>query len=173
VTYAEFRAVLLEDQRANVLNSKGRLIVTAYRAAAYAHSNRNKGLLWSVVARCICGLYKILIDYVMGVYIPVEAKIGPGLCIYHGVGIVLHPACVLGRNCILRQGVTIGSKDGTGETVPIIGNHVDVGAQAIIIGRITIGDNATVGAGTVVLESVPAGALIVGNPGRVRLIAGG
>ena len=168
VTFAEFREMLRADRAANAHNSKGRLIVTAFRIAAFLHSNRNRNVLVKIAALLVNAAYRITFDYIMGVYIPAEATVGKGLCVYHGVGLVVHPGSVIGNFCTLRQGVTIGSRDGTDATVPIIGSHVSIGANALVIGRVTVGDGALVGAGTVVLCDVPAGSVIVGNPGVVR-----
>jgi len=170
MTFAEFRETLSADRAANARNSKGRLIVTAFRITEFLHSNRNHNVLAKIAASFVHAAYRITVDYIMGVYIPVEASVGKGLCVYHGVGLVVHPASVIGNFCTLRQGVTIGSRDGTDAAVPVIGSHVSIGANAVVIGRLTVGDGAVVGAGTVVLCDVPAGSVVVGNPGVVRKV---
>lgn len=101
---------------------------------------------------------------VSGADIPLNAKIGGGLLIPHPNGIVIHPDSWVGPNCLIFQQVTIGHA-GTG--VPYIGGHVDIGAGAKLIGPITIGDHARIGANAVVTNSVPAGATAVGIPARV------
>jgi putative colanic acid biosynthesis acetyltransferase WcaB len=72
---------------------------------------------------------------------------------------------VLGSDCVLRHGVTIGARR-RGEWPPRVGDRVVFGAHAIAIGAITIGDGAVIGAGAVVTRDVPAGAVMVGNPAR-------
>ncbi len=120
------------------------------------------------VGLVIVGLYKLLTEYILGSEIHWRARIGPGLCIYHGYGLVVHSNAVIGSFCTLRHGVTVGSKMVDGVlTAPTVGNHVDVGTGALIIGGYTIGDGARIGAGAVVVSSVPAGAIVVGNPGRI------
>lgn len=77
----------------------------------------------------------------------------------HPLSIVIGDNVIIGENCIIRQCVTIG---GIGRDVPIIGNGVEIGAHAILLGKIRIGDNARIGAGAIVLSDVPAGCTVVG-----------
>ena len=83
----------------------------------------------------------------------------------HPYGIVVHPSAELGPNCLLMQGATIGTNGKAG--VPRIGGHVDIGPGAMILGQITIGDHAVIGANAVVLEDVPAYGVAVGVPAKV------
>ena len=101
---------------------------------------------------------------VTGADIPLASNIGGGLLLPHPNGVVIHPGSVIGPNCLLFHQVTLGF--GTGG-VPMLGGGVDVGAGAKIIGAITIGDRAIVGANAVVLQDVPAGATVAGVPARV------
>lgn len=101
------------------------------------------------------------------VYISRNSEIGPGLLIMHGYGIMVGPSKI-GSNCVLHQNVTIGDQVAAGSNrVPRIGNNVWIGPGATITGDITLGDNVTVSAGTVMSKSVPDGCLVAGNPGRV------
>lgn len=79
----------------------------------------------------------------------------------HPNGIVIHKDAVIGPNCLIFQQVTIGTN---GKGVPHIGGHVDIGAGARIIGPITIGDHARIGANAVVTHDVPSGRTAVGVP---------
>lgn len=101
---------------------------------------------------------------VSGADIPINSKIGGGLLIPHPNGIVIHPGAEIGPNCLLFQQVTIGDAHGA---VPRLGGHVDVGAGARLIGPITIGDHARIGANAVVTIDVPAGATAVGVPAKI------
>ena len=101
---------------------------------------------------------------VTGADIPLNCCIGGGLLMPHPNGIVIHPAAVIGPNCLIFQQVTIGSR---GDGAPIIGGHVDIGAGAKVLGKISIGDNAIIGANAVVLIDVPAGATAVGVPATI------
>ncbi len=103
---------------------------------------------------------------VTGADIPLGSRIGGGLLIPHPNGIVLHPEAEIGPNCLIFQQVTIGMGKGG---VPRIGGHVDIGAGAKVIGRVTVGDHALIGANAVVLTDVPPHATAVGNPARIIL----
>lgn len=103
-----------------------------------------------------------------GIEIHPGAQIGKGLFIDHGCGVVIGETTVIGDNCTLYQGVTLG---GTGKEQgkrhPTLGNNVMVSAGAKVIGSFKIGDNCKIGAGSVVLREVPQGSTVVGVPGRV------
>ena len=100
------------------------------------------------------------------VSLPKEATIGPGLRVWHFGGIFVHPRVIMGSGCTLRQGVTIGVRVDEGP-VPVLGDGVDLGAYAQILGGVRIGHHAKIGAMSVVLCDVPDGATAVGNPARV------
>jgi serine O-acetyltransferase len=98
--------------------------------------------------------------------VPITVWIGGGLILGHPVGVVMHPNAVIGPNCLIFQGVTIGA-GGPIPGAPTIGGHVDIGAGAKILGGVTIGDHARIGAGAVVIRDVPPGATAVGIPARI------
>ena len=99
-----------------------------------------------------------------GADVPLNSWLGGGLMLPHPNGVVIHPGCEIGPNCMIFQQVTLGTGAGG---VPKIGGHVDIGAGAKILGGITIGAHAKIGANAVVLCDVPAGATAVGNPARI------
>lgn len=103
-----------------------------------------------------------------GIEIHPGAQIGKGLFIDHGSGVIIGETAIIGDNCTLYQGVTLGGtgKD-TGKRHPTLGNNVMVGSGAKILGPFTIGDNSKIGAGSVVLKEVPPNSTVVGVPGRV------
>ncbi|MBM4279467.1 MAG: serine acetyltransferase [Deltaproteobacteria bacterium] len=104
-----------------------------------------------------------------GIELPYSTKVGRGVVIEHQGGIVVHGDAVLGDHCVIRQGVTIGMKSTKDAlAAPVLGRGVDVGAGAVILGAIHVGDDATIGANAVVLADVEAGALAVGVPARVK-----
>ncbi len=106
--------------------------------------------------------------FLTGVEIHPGATIGTGLFIDHGMGVVIGETAIVGDNCHLTQGVTLGGTSNRREKRhPTLGNGVIVGAGAKIIGAVTIGDNARIGAGSVVVTNVPANATVVGVPGKV------
>ncbi len=96
------------------------------------------------------------------------ATIGQRFFIDHGLGVVIGETTEIGNNVLMYQGTTLG---GTGKEKgkrhPTIGNNVVIGADATILGAITVGDNAKIGAGSVVVKQVPANCTVVGVPGRV------
>ena len=108
-----------------------------------------------------------------GIEIHPGATIGRCLFIDHGMGIVFGETCEIGDNCTIYHGVTLGGtgKD-TGKRHPTLGNNVLIGSGAKVLGPFTIGDNARIAAGAVVLEEVPANATAVGVPARVVRVNG-
>jgi serine O-acetyltransferase len=106
-----------------------------------------------------------------GISIPKSVRVGPGLRIYHFGNVVVHADAVIGANCVLRHGVTIGNRH-EGGPVPVLGDGVELGAYAQVLGGVRIGSGAKVGAMSVVLCDVPAEATAVGNPARVIPAAG-
>ena len=105
---------------------------------------------------------------VTGIEIHPGAKIGRGLFVDHGMGVVIGETAEIGDNVTLFQGVTLG---GTGKEKgkrhPTIGNNVVIGAGAKVLGSFTLGDNVQVGANAVVVREVPANSVVVGVPGRI------
>jgi serine O-acetyltransferase len=103
-----------------------------------------------------------------GIEIHPGAKIGKGLFIDHGHGVVIGETAVLGNNVTLYQGVTLG---GTGKEQgkrhPTLGDNVMVSAGAKVLGSFTVGSNSKIGAGSVVVSEVPPNSTVVGVPGRV------
>ena len=108
-----------------------------------------------------------------GIEIHPGATIGKGLFIDHGMGVVIGETTVIGDNCTIYQNVTLGGtgKD-TGKRHPTLGNNVLVGSGAKVLGPFTVGDNARIAAGAVVLSEVPANATAVGVPARVVKVNG-
>ena len=98
---------------------------------------------------------------ITGADIPLNCNIGGGLLIPHPNGIVIHPDAWIGVNCLIFQQVTIGTRNG-GE-LPRIGDHVDIGAGAKILGRVEIGTRARIGANAVIIKDVESGAVAVGR----------
>jgi len=97
-------------------------------------------------------------------WISTLSDIGPGLIIAHGCGIVIPPGVILGKNCDVRQNITIGGNYGKrsedGRTNPVIGDNVSIGAGAAVLGPIKIGSNSIIGANAVVTKSVPENSVV-------------
>ncbi len=108
-----------------------------------------------------------------GIEIHPGAKIGSGLFIDHGMGIVVGETAVIGNNCTIYHGVTLGGTGhGKGKRHPTIGDNVLIGAGAKLLGPFRVGDNAMIGANAVVLSEVPNRATVVGIPGKIVRIDG-
>jgi len=119
-----------------------------------------------VIARLISHISR----WITGIEIHPGAAIGRKFFIDHGMGVVIGETAEIGDNCLLYQGVVLG---GTSlekkKRHPTLGKSVVVGAGATLLGAINVGDNARIGAGSVVLSDVPPGATVVGIPGRIGL----
>jgi serine O-acetyltransferase len=109
-----------------------------------------------------------------GVDILPRAEIGGGCIIAHGVGLVVGGYTVIGENCTLLHGVTLGEARFDELDYPRVGDRVTISAGALVLGGVTVGDDATIAAGAVVVADVPAGATAAGVPARiVRAAAAG
>ena len=104
-----------------------------------------------------------------GIEIHPGAKIGRGLFIDHGMGVVIGSSAEIGDNCTIYHGVTLGGtgKDKGAKRHPTIGNNVLIGAGAKVLGPINVGDNSTIGANTFVSSDVEAFSTVVGVKGRI------
>lgn len=111
---------------------------------------------------------RVFVRNVYGIELPFEAKVGRRVIVEHQGAIVVHGNSVIGDDCILRQGVTLGiRKMSDVNAAPILGNGVDIGAGAKILGSVRIGNDAKIGANAVVLKDVPAHATAIGVPAQV------
>lgn len=111
--------------------------------------------------------------FITGIEIHPGAKIGKGLFIDHGMGIVIGETAEIGDDCTIYHNVTLGGTGhDTGKRHPTLGNNVLVATGAKVLGTITIGDNARVGANAVVLKNVEENATVVGVPGKMVRING-
>jgi serine O-acetyltransferase len=129
----------------------------------YQHWQAKAGLFGSIFKRRWVLSHRFW-SVVTGADIPLNCQLGGGLLLPHPNGIVIHPAAVIGNNCLIFQQVTIGQQNGG---VPVLHDHVDVGAGAKILGKLELGANSRVGANAVVLCDVARGTTVVGIPARV------
>jgi len=130
-------------------------------------------LLWRLKIPVIPRLISQISRLLTLIEIHPGAKIGKRVFIDHGVGVVIGETAVVGNDVTMYQGVTLGGTGAEkGKRHPTIGNGVVIGAEAIILGNIAVGDNARVGAGAVVTKQVPANSTVVGNPARVVVLEG-
>jgi cysteinyl-tRNA synthetase len=160
----DFRAVFRNDPAAR----NGLEVFLAYPGFHAIVLHRINHILWDLGIPVIPRLLSHLSRFLTGIEIHPAARIGPGFFVDHGMGVVIGETSEVGEDCLLYQGVTLG---GTGKEKgkrhPTLGNNVVVGTGAKILGAITIGDHAKIGANAVVLDSVPEYSIVVGVPGKV------
>lgn len=171
-TFADLRALMREDEQAAYERdpsadsvsdirrfSVGIRIVRAYRLQHWLYERGHRKLALGMARNS-------RIRY--GADIHPAATIGRRFTIDHGIGVVIGGTAVIGDDCLIYQGATLGmtGKHG-GKRHPTLGNGVMVGAGAILLGAIEVGDGAYVGAGSVVVDDVPPHTTVVGNPARV------
>lgn len=136
--------------------------VRSHRVAYFLHTHKMK-----LLARILSNLNR----FFTGIEIHPGAKIGARLFIDHGMGVVIGETTEIGDDVTIYQGATLGGTGKeTGKRHPTIGNHVMIASGARVLGPITVGDYAKIGAGAVVLKDVPPCSTIVGVPGRVAKI---
>ena len=136
---------------------KEKKITRYYRKANWLWKHRIP-ILPGVIMRVCRVLYSI--------DLPFTCDIGKGVEFQHnGLGCVIHSRAVIGDGTKIYQNVTIGGRNGRG--YPVIGKNVFIGAGACVLGGITIGDNAVIGANATVIEDVPCNCVVVGNKAQV------
>lgn len=158
------RAIQREDPAAKssleiLLCYPGLHAVLIHRVANWFYRRRRY-----VLARCISQTARFLTS----IEIHPGAKIGKRLFIDHGLGVVIGETAEVGDDVLLYQGVTLGGTGNQrGKRHPTVGNRVVVGTGAAVLGNIKLGDDVKVGAGSVVVHSVPDGSTVVGIPAKV------
>jgi serine O-acetyltransferase len=135
----------------------GRKLLQTIRS--YQRLQGRKGVAANLLRKSIVLRHRFW-SAITGADIPLNCNIGGGLLIPHPNGIVIHPAAAIGVNCLIFQQVTIGTREGGG--LPQIGDHVDIGAGAKILGPVEIGSHARVGANAVIIKNVDGGAVALG-----------
>lgn len=147
------------------LSRQGLWAMAVFRFGRWRYTIR-----WRVLRMPFSFLYKVLkplSEIMTGIELPCEATLGRRFRIDHFGGIVISGDAVFGDDCVIRNGVTVGLKHTGTRGAPILGNRVDIGAGAKILGAIRIGDDVLIGANAVVLTDVPANSIAVGVPARI------
>lgn len=135
------------------------------RTVRYTHNNKLMKLFLYPLARVFLNHY----SYKFGILIPYDTKIDSGFYIGHWSGIIVNRHCIIGKNCNISQGVTLGRANRGKNTggAPMLGNNVYIGPGAKIVGHVKIGDNVAIGANCVVTKDMPSNSVVVGIPGKV------
>ncbi|MBA4371681.1 MAG: hypothetical protein C0402_02335 [Thermodesulfovibrio sp.] len=143
-------------------------VVLAYPGFHALVFHRLNHRLWNAGVPVLPRFLSHVARFLTGIEIHPAAQIAAGLVIDHGMGVVIGETAVVGEDCLLYQGVTLG---GTGKEKgkrhPTLGKNVVVGTGAKILGNITLGNNVVVGANSVILKSIPDNSICVGVPGRI------
>lgn len=159
-----FRRWLFQDWASNHGRPESQLLLLWFRTAQWAEIH------WQPVARLVVTPYWWITSLVIGIELPSSITVGPRLRLYHPHTIVINPHASIGSDCHLRHSVTIGNRvdrSGAELGVATLGDHVDLGAGCAVIGDLHVGDHARIGALSVVTTSVPAWAVVAGNPSRI------
>lgn len=164
MTRTELAALRRADRAANQGYPKSLLVLSLFRSAQYWRTRRGPA---RVLHLLVGAFYKFVSEWLLGIELPAGTVVGPGLRLRHGVGLVVNPGATIGAGVMLRHGVTIGNRGDRDES-PTIGDHVEVGAGATIVGSIEIGDHARIGPGTLVTDDVPAWSVVTPARAVVR-----
>lgn len=148
------------------LGAQGFWVLMVYRFGRWRY-----GVRPAVLRKAFSLIYKILykvVQVITGIELPCEVQLGKNFVIDHFGGIVVSGYARFGDNCRIRSGVVVGLSSINDPCAPAIGNNVDIGAGAKVLGRITVGDNVLIGANAVVVCDVPANSLAVGVPAVIK-----
>ena len=148
------------------LTRQGLWVMVVYRFGNWRYGIRSRALRmpFSILYKFL----KVVSEILTGIELPCEAKVGRRFRIDHFGGIVISGDTVFGDDCVIRNGVTVGLRHTGHRGAPIIGNRVDIGAGAKVLGNIRIGDDVAIGANAVVITDVPANSIAVGVPAKIR-----
>lgn len=150
----DLRATVRRDLAANRGYPKSVVVLLLFRLAH--HLKFDAGPVGRLLYVPVGIFYKLFSEWLLGIEIPASTRIGPGLMLRHGVGIVINPLVVIGEDVMLRQNVTLGNRHAD-DDCPVLEDGVELGAGATVIGAVTVGRGARIGAGAVVVKDVPAG----------------
>lgn len=171
-SWSELIEMIREDWETNQRDWRlpGFRALLVYRLGRWQTGLRGRTLGVRLLRRASGMIYRVLYHFVRnhyGIELPRTARVGRRLKIANHGGIVIHRKAVIGDDCILRQGVTIGAAaDFHREDPPRVGNHVNIGANAMILGPVVVGDRVRVGPGAVILRDVPPGVTAFAGPAR-------
>lgn len=174
---ADVRRYLWYGQ-AKTLRQKARIILHTEGVWASAIYRLDRWLLREApaVARLLLrtpiGIARGISKLALGIYLDPLCRVGPGLYIGHSGGVWVAPGTVIGRECNLSQGVTLGLGGTKRRGAPHLGDRVWIGPKATLSGPVTVGDSAVIGANSLVVSNVPARGVAIGVPARVVALSG-
>lgn len=149
------------------LTEQGLWALLQYRMASALYRS-TLPILVKIPVLILMRIWQKFVEIAAGITLPYQATIGPGLYIGHYGNIIVSPDAVIGHTCNLSQGVTIGvSGRGQRRGVPIVGNRVYIAAGAVVVGKITIGDDVVIAANSLVIANVAAHTTVMGVPAQV------
>tara|TARA_R110001583_G_scaffold116840_3_gene267706 strand:- start:299 stop:814 length:516 start_codon:yes stop_codon:yes gene_type:complete len=154
---------LVADWKSNIF-FKSRFILFFFRISNFFALN---GKISTILGLPFIVIYLFLSEWLLGIEIHPKARIGKGFVIFHGFGLVVNGYSVIGDYFKVRQGCCVGNKlkkDGTLTGAPFIGNNVELGVNAVVLGDVRIDDGVKIGANAVVLSDCVAGGTYVGVP---------
>lgn len=145
---------------------QGLWVMVVYRFGRWRYGIHNRWLRlpFSILYKIL----KLLSQILTGIDLPCEVTVGRRFKIEHFGDIIISGDTVFGDDVVIRNGVTVGLKRTHERGAPIIGNRVDIGAGAKVLGPIRIGDDVAIGANAVVLQDVPPNSLAIGVPAQIR-----
>ncbi|MDV5037638.1 serine O-acetyltransferase [Vibrio diabolicus] len=162
--------------KADIKNNKGNkkaIFIIVFFRITHFFCIRRKNIIYNLAGIPFRILYRLIVEWLLGVEIPASTSIGKGLILHHGQGLVVHANTIIGENVTLKHNTTLGIKEsGPNMGAPVIGNNVVIHPHVVIFGNITVAENVVVGAGAVINKSVSPNSVVVGNPQKiVRKIA--
>lgn len=151
-----------------VFFTQGFWAIFQYRLASAIYQSKMNSF-FKKLGLFLCLIWQKWIEIFTGISIPASVVIGKSFYIGHFGGIILNAKSVVGDNCNISQGVTIGvSGVGQKRGIPNIGDNVYIGVNSVIAGKITIGNNCIIGANSLVINDIEDNSLVIGVPGEVK-----
>lgn len=147
-------------------SAQGFWVMLVYRFGRWRY-----GVRPAILRKLLSLIYKVLfklVQIITGIELPCEVQVGQGFVIDHFGGIIISGYAKFGDNCRIRNGVVVGMKNISSPGAPQIGNNVDIGAGAKLLGNIVIGNDVVIGANAVVISDVPDGCIAVGVPAVIK-----